>query len=112
MKPVCEFESRLTIKLTEGFADDSRFDFDEELLPEDSWQPDQQAGEYEGEADRTPLMTTTERAVREFKAKWIGYDELMWESMSNLPCGGLLYDYLRHKRSERCLQMVQVADED
>ncbi|ETI29916.1 hypothetical protein F443_22966 [Phytophthora nicotianae P1569] len=53
------------------------FDFDEELLPEDSWEPDHLAGEYEVEAildDRMPLSTSTERAVREFKVKWVGYD--------------------------------------
>ncbi|POM58634.1 Hypothetical protein PHPALM_36696 [Phytophthora palmivora] len=83
-----------------------------QLLPEDSWEPDQLAGEYEVETildDRVPLSTST---VREFKLKWLGYDEPTWEPASNLSCGGLLYDYLREKRSDRRLQMVQVADED
>ncbi|OWY93910.1 hypothetical protein PHMEG_00036517 [Phytophthora megakarya] len=73
------------------------------------------AGEFEVEAildDRTPLSTSTERAVREFKVKWVGYDEPTWEPASNLSCGGLLYDYLREKRRDQRLQMVQVADED
>ncbi|KAE8894961.1 hypothetical protein PF003_g15386 [Phytophthora fragariae] len=73
------------------------------------------AGEYEVEEildDRTPLSTSTERSVREFKVKWVGYDEPTWEPTSNLSCGGLLYDYLRRKKSEQRLQMVQVADED
>ncbi|KAG3145630.1 hypothetical protein PC128_g24175 [Phytophthora cactorum] len=51
---------------------------DEELLPEDSWQPDHLAGEFKIEAildGKTPLTTTTERTVHEFKVKWIGYDE-------------------------------------
>ncbi|POM68025.1 LOW QUALITY PROTEIN: Hypothetical protein PHPALM_15866 [Phytophthora palmivora] len=111
LKAVNEFGSRLTPEVTE----ETRLDFDEELLPEDSWEPDQLAGEYEVEAildDRVPLSTSTERAVREFKVKWLGYDEPTWEPASNLSCGGLLNDYLRGKRSDRRLQMVQVADED
>ncbi|KAF1784269.1 Chromo domain [Phytophthora cactorum] len=96
-------------------TDESRLDFDVELLPEDSWEPDRLAGEFEVEAildDRMPLSTSTERSVREFKVKWVGYDEPTWEPASNLPCCGLLYDYLRAKKCDRRLQMVQVADED
>ncbi|OWY98548.1 hypothetical protein PHMEG_00030662 [Phytophthora megakarya] len=83
--------------------------------PEDSWEPDHVAGEFEVEAildDRTPLSTSTERAIREFKVKWVSYDDPTWEPASNLSCGGLLYDYLEEKRRDRRLQMVQVADED
>ncbi|GMF33622.1 unnamed protein product [Phytophthora lilii] len=91
------------------------FHFDEELLPEDSWEPDHFTGEYEVEAildNRTPMSTSTERAVREFKVEWVGYDDPTWEPASNLFCGGLLYDYLRRKRRDQRFQMVQVADED
>ncbi|GMF22525.1 unnamed protein product [Phytophthora fragariaefolia] len=96
-------------------SEHTRLGFDEELLPEDSWEPDPLAGEYEIETildDKTPLSTCTERPVREFLVKWVGYDEPTWEPASNLSCGGLVYDYLRHKRSEQRFQMVQVADED
>ncbi|GMF61064.1 unnamed protein product [Phytophthora fragariaefolia] len=115
LKPVNEFQSRPTTRLAPDISEQTRLDFDEELLPEDSWEPDQLAGEYEVETildDKTPLSTSTERPVREFLVKWVGYDEPTWEPASNLSCGGLLYDYLRHKRSEQRLQMVQVADED
>ncbi|OWY91515.1 hypothetical protein PHMEG_00039882 [Phytophthora megakarya] len=76
----------------------TRLDFDEELLPEDRWEPDHVAGEFEVEVildDRIPLSNSTERAVREFKVKWVGYDDPTWEPASNLSCGGLLYGYLR-----------------
>ncbi|ETN01098.1 hypothetical protein PPTG_17530 [Phytophthora nicotianae INRA-310] len=112
---VNEYPSRPKTRLTQEVTEDIRFDFDEELLPEGSWEPDHLAGEYEVKAildDRMPQSTSTERAVREFKVKWVGYDELTWELSSNLSCGGLFYDYLRVKKSERRLQMVQVADED
>ncbi|ETP29268.1 hypothetical protein F442_21578 [Phytophthora nicotianae P10297] len=115
LKAVNEYPSRPKTRLSQDVTEDIRFDFDEELLPEDSWEPDHLAGEYGVEAildDRMPLSTSTERAVREFKVKWVGYEEPTWEPSSNLSCGGLLYDYLRAKKSERRLQMVQVADED
>ncbi|ETO59306.1 hypothetical protein F444_22323 [Phytophthora nicotianae P1976] len=115
LKTVNEYPSRPKARLTQDVTKEIRFDFDEELLPEDSWEPDHLAGEYEVEAildDRMPLSTSTERAVREFKVKWVGYDEPTWEPSSNLSCGGLLYYYLRAKKSDRRLQMVQVADED
>ncbi|POM71221.1 Hypothetical protein PHPALM_12234, partial [Phytophthora palmivora] len=115
LKAVNEFGSRPKSRLAPEVTEETRLDFDEELLPEDSWEPDQLAGEHEVEAildDRVPLSTSTERAVREFKVKWLGYDEPTWEPASNLSCGGLLYDYLREKRSDRRLQTAQVADED
>ncbi|ETP27676.1 hypothetical protein F442_23047 [Phytophthora nicotianae P10297] len=62
--------------------------------------------------DRTPVSTSTKRCRREFMVKWVGCDEPTWDSPSNLLCCGLLYDYLCAKKSERRLQMVQVADED
>ncbi|POM73366.1 Hypothetical protein PHPALM_9794 [Phytophthora palmivora] len=92
-----------------------RFDFDEELLPEDSWEPDEGANQYEVEAildDELPLSTSTSRNERKFKVKWVGYEEPSWEPLSNLSCGGLLFDYLRQKKRENRLQMVQVADEE
>ncbi|KAG6622559.1 uncharacterized protein IUM83_05307 [Phytophthora cinnamomi] len=115
LKAVSEFSDRPRTRLTPEVTEGSRLDFDEELLPEDSWEPDQLAGEYEVEAildDRVPLSNSTERSVREFLVKWAGHDEPSWEPVANLSCGGLLYYYLREKRRDRRLQMVQVADED
>ncbi|GMF14280.1 unnamed protein product [Phytophthora lilii] len=115
LKPVNEYGDRPKTRLAPDITENSRLDFDEELLPEDSWEPDNLAGEYEVEAildDRTSMSTSTERAVREFKVKWVGYDDPTWEPASNLSCGGLLYDYLRRKRRDHRFQMVQVADED
>ncbi|ETI30462.1 hypothetical protein F443_22415 [Phytophthora nicotianae P1569] len=92
LKAVNEYPSRPKTRLTRDVTEDIRCDFDEELLPEDSWKPDHLAGEYQVEAildDRMPLSTSTERAVRKFKVKWVGYDEPTWEPSSNLSCGGL-----------------------
>ncbi|OWZ12590.1 hypothetical protein PHMEG_00014213 [Phytophthora megakarya] len=113
--PVTNLEIDRVLVLTRDVNQATRLDFDEELLPEDSWEPYHITGEFEVESildDRTPLATSTERAVREFNVKWVGYDDPTWEPASNLSCGGLLYDYLREKRRDRRLQMVQVADQD
>ncbi|OWY90669.1 hypothetical protein PHMEG_00041100, partial [Phytophthora megakarya] len=115
LKPLNEFSSRPTTLLAPEIAEDSRMDFDEVLLPNDSWEPDHIAGEYEVESildDRRPLQTSTEKSVREFKVKWVEYDEPTWEPASHLSCGGLLYDYLQRKKSEHRFQMVQVANEN
>ncbi|GMF17695.1 unnamed protein product [Phytophthora fragariaefolia] len=115
LKAVNEFGDRPKVRLTRELTDDARLDFDEALLPEDSWEPDVLAGEYDVESildDRTSMETSTRRSVREFLAKWVGYDEPTWEPMTNISCGGLLYDYLCEKRSSQRFQMVQVADED
>ncbi|OWZ08575.1 hypothetical protein PHMEG_00018851 [Phytophthora megakarya] len=115
LKPVNEFSSRPTTQIALEIAEDSRMGFDEALLPEDSWEPDHIAGKYEVEAildDRRPLQTGTEKSVREFKVKWVGYNEPTWEPASHLSCGGLLYDYFQRKKSEHRFQMVQVADEN
>ncbi|OWZ09685.1 hypothetical protein PHMEG_00017571 [Phytophthora megakarya] len=115
LKAVNEFCDRPKARLARDVAEEARFDFDVELLPEDSWMPDEVAGEFEVEAildDRTPMSTSTDRPVHEFEVKWVGYESTTWEPASNLSSGGLLYDHLRNKKSEQRLQMVQVADED
>ncbi|ETN16089.1 hypothetical protein PPTG_06316 [Phytophthora nicotianae INRA-310] len=49
LKTVNEYLSRPKTRLTQDVTEDIRLDFDEELLPEDSWEPDHLAGEYEVE---------------------------------------------------------------
>ncbi|POM61068.1 hypothetical protein PHPALM_29975 [Phytophthora palmivora] len=115
LKKVVDAEKRPTTRLIAELEEDQRFDFDEELLPEDSWKPDEGASRYEVEAvldDELPLSTSTARNERRFKVKWVGYEEPSWEPLSNLSCGGLLFDYLRQKKREIRLQMAQVADEE
>lgn len=45
LKPRQEFESRPSV--TSRVPEETRLDFDESLLPEDSWEPDHESGEYE-----------------------------------------------------------------
>ncbi|OWZ07626.1 LOW QUALITY PROTEIN: hypothetical protein PHMEG_00019961 [Phytophthora megakarya] len=60
-----------------GEIRDARLDFDEELLPEDSWEAAAVDGKFEVEAildDRTPISASTARLLREFEVKWVGYE--------------------------------------
>ncbi|GMG18243.1 unnamed protein product [Phytophthora fragariaefolia] len=101
LKAVKELGERPTTRLRPEPEETERFDLDEELLPEDSWEADENENRFEVEAildDELPLSTSTSRAQRRFKVKWVGYDEPSWEPLSNLSCGGL--------------RMVQVADEN
>ncbi|GMF54743.1 unnamed protein product [Phytophthora fragariaefolia] len=114
LKPVRDDNRRLTAELVDGLGEDERFDFDEELLPEDSWEPEAGDDEYVVEAildDRWSISTGTGRNQREFYVKWLGYEDPTWEPVSNLSCGGLLFDYLLQRKRENRFQMVQVADE-
>ncbi|KAG3234112.1 hypothetical protein PI124_g20831 [Phytophthora idaei] len=89
LKPATEFEDRPTVRLAPEVEEKHRTDFDEELLPEDSWEQVPATDEFEVEAildDRVPVPTGTERPVREFKIKWAGYDEPSWEPVSILSC--------------------------
>ncbi|GMF22473.1 unnamed protein product [Phytophthora fragariaefolia] len=68
LKAVKEFGDRPKVRLTRELTDEARLDFDQTLLPEDSWEPDSLAGAYEVESildDRTPMETSTRRSVRE-----------------------------------------------
>ncbi|GMF49622.1 unnamed protein product [Phytophthora fragariaefolia] len=115
LKAVKELGGRPTTRLRHELGEAERLDFDEQLLREDSWEPDEDEDKYEVEAildDEPSLSTSTARAQRMFKVKWVDYDEPSWEPLSNLSCGGLLFDYLRNKKRENRLQMVQVADEN
>ncbi|GMG17568.1 unnamed protein product [Phytophthora fragariaefolia] len=49
LKAVKGFGDRPQVRLTRELTDETRLDFDEELLPEDSWEPDMLAGECEVE---------------------------------------------------------------
>ncbi|OWZ05620.1 hypothetical protein PHMEG_00022257 [Phytophthora megakarya] len=115
LKAVNEFCDHPKARLARDVAEEERFDFDKELLPEDNWMSVEVAGEFEVEAildDKTSMSTSTDWPVREFEVKWVGYESTTWEAASNFSCGGLLYTYLRNKKSEQRVQMVQVADED
>ena len=61
LKKVRDHGERPTRRLVTGLAEFNRFDFDAELLPDDSWEPAEASGRYEVEAivdDDLPLSTS------------------------------------------------------
>ena len=81
--------------LVNGLAETDHFDFDEKLLPDDSWDSDKASGDDKVESivdDDLPLSTIIGRTQRRFLVKLKGCDTRTWEPLSNLSCGGLLYD--------------------
>ncbi|OWZ20107.1 hypothetical protein PHMEG_0005536 [Phytophthora megakarya] len=81
VKLVKDFPDRPRVELTVNVSD--RLDFDEILLPEDSWVTDLGADEYEVEriSDvRSGKKTRFGRTYREFLVHWAVYDEEIWMS--------------------------------
>ncbi|OWY92685.1 reverse transcriptase [Phytophthora megakarya] len=112
LKPVHEFPSRPELRLT--VPAEERFDFDEELLPEDSWEThdaDDDVYEVEQILDVREGRTTRYGRTRRFRVKWRGYRETSWVDELDLNCGGLLYDFLR-KRTGRSRFEVMQSHED
>ncbi|KAG3114596.1 hypothetical protein PI124_g6693 [Phytophthora idaei] len=69
LKPVAEFGDRPAVRLAPEVEEKHRLDFDKELLPEDSLAHKSSTDEFEVEAilaDRIPMLTGTDRPVREF----------------------------------------------
>ncbi|GMF22060.1 unnamed protein product [Phytophthora fragariaefolia] len=71
-------------------------DFDAALLPEDSWEPDISNDEYEGEKIldlRWVKRPCTSKRTREYLVTWRSYDDPEWIPVTQLSCGGLLYEF-------------------
>ena len=80
---------------------DSRFDFDEALLPEDSWAPNESSGLFEIEeivGHRELKRKRQGRRRVEYQVRWKGYDELSW----------IAYDYFRRRRSANRYATMQI----
>ncbi|OWZ12050.1 hypothetical protein PHMEG_00014842 [Phytophthora megakarya] len=99
LKPVRAFPSRPELRLTVPVNE--CIDFDEELLPEDSWEArDVGEGVYEVEKVldvREGRKPRHGRTRREFHVKWLGYDETSLVDELDLNCGGLVYNFLRQR---------------
>jgi Chromo (CHRromatin Organisation MOdifier) domain len=86
------------------------FDFDEALLPEDSWVS---TGEYEVEELRDVRWVRNRggRYRKEYLVKWEGYEEPTWESVHRLKCGRLLYEFDRSARAKARFAAMQTGEE-
>ena len=88
-------------------------DFDAALLPEDSWDADEQEGEYEVEGILDVdwyKPTRTSRRVKKYLIKWTGYDEPEWIDASQLNCGRLLYEFDRSETAKARLAAMQAEE--
>ena len=96
LKRVVEFPDRPCDLLTVNEAD--RVDFDECLLPEDSWARELEEGEYEVKdvlKSRVSNKTRYGRQRREFLIRWKGQADPSWVDEVNLNCGALLREFER-----------------
>ncbi|GMF50401.1 unnamed protein product [Phytophthora fragariaefolia] len=89
LKAAREFPSLPMVQLT--ISADERFDFDEELLPDDSWS----AQELEDDVFEVEeiLDTCESRATlygRTRRVRWKGYPDHTWVDEADLNCGGML----------------------
>ncbi|GMF16335.1 unnamed protein product [Phytophthora fragariaefolia] len=94
--------------------DQDRFDIDEALLPEDSWDTSLAEGEYEVERItdmRSGRRTRYGRTMREFLVHWKGYQEPTWVDEADLNCGALLHDYLRRQANQHRFNVMQSHEE-
>ncbi|GMF31552.1 unnamed protein product [Phytophthora fragariaefolia] len=92
LKPRVVFPERPTEELDIPEDDD----FDAALLREDSWEPDESAGEFEVEAIldvRWITSTHTSRHIKEYKIKCKDYETTEWVPLAKLNCGRLLYEF-------------------
>ncbi|ETL91381.1 hypothetical protein L917_10065 [Phytophthora nicotianae] len=87
-----------------------RVDFDEGLLPEDSWERELEENEYEVErtADvRSSKKTRYGRTRHEYLVFWKGYDEPSWVDEIDINCGALLRDFDRGRAERNRFEAMQ-----
>ena len=107
------FPTRPTIEI--AVEDQPRLDFDEALLPEDSWAPDESQGMFEIDEildHRLIKKTRQGRRRAEYYVRWKGYEEPTWVAEEAMNCGGLLYDYHRRKRAVNRYAAMQIEGDD
>ncbi|OWZ03779.1 hypothetical protein PHMEG_00024432 [Phytophthora megakarya] len=112
IKPVREFPDRPVVRLVMQYQD--RLDFDEALLPGDSWIQDRDPDEYEVEkiSDmRTGRKTRYGRILREFLVHWRGYEDPTWIDEADLNCGAILHEFLRDRANQNRFGVMQSHEE-
>ena len=108
LKKVKTFPERPKDQLTIDETD--RLDFDEALLPEDSWENDLEEGEYEVEEIldvRSGRKTRYGRVHRQFLVKWKGHADLSWVDEADLSCGAILQEFERNRVSRNRFEAMQ-----
>ena len=89
--------------------------FDEALLPEDSWEVNNNEEEYEVEKildDKIIRNTRYGKPIKHYLVKWMNYDESTWVAENDLSCGALIYEYDKGKKQRIRFVNAQTADEE
>lgn len=113
LKRVKMFPDRPKNALT--VEDGNRFDFDEALLPEDSWMGDLEEGEFEVEKIvdvRSNRKTRFGRIHRQYKVFWKGHADPSWVDEADLNCGALLQEFERGVISRNRFEVMQSHEGD
>ncbi|GMF52026.1 unnamed protein product [Phytophthora fragariaefolia] len=113
LKLVRRFPDRPQVGLVSGGVD--RLDFNETLLPEDSWESTLAEDEFEVEqiVDVRPgRRTRYGRVHREFLVYWKGYAEPTWVDEVDLNCGTLLQAFELKTADRNRFQVMQSHEED
>ncbi|ETK95835.1 hypothetical protein F441_01676 [Phytophthora nicotianae CJ01A1] len=112
LKLVKSYPERPTSTLTNHEAD--RVDFDEGLLPKDSWERELEEDEYEVERItdvRSSKKTRYGCTGREYLVFWKGYAEPSWVDEIDLNCGELLRDFDRGRTDRNRFEAMQSHEE-
>ena len=113
LKLVVQFPDRPGNVLVADCED--RVDFDESLLPEDSWENELAADEYEVEKIldvRSGSKTRYGRVHRQFFIQWKQHNDPTWIDEADLNCGALLQDFERIRASQNQFEAMQSWEEE
>jgi hypothetical protein len=91
---------------------DARFDFDEALLPSDSWDPEEDDDEFEITKVldmRISQATRSSRRRRQYLVQWQQEGSTpSWVDEDEIRYGGLLFDFHRENRARHRLEMMEL----
>jgi len=113
LKLVRTFPDRPDVSIPVDESD--RVDFDEALLPEDSWEGPLGEDEFEVERItdiRTGRRTRYGRIHRNFAVHWKGYEGPTWVDEADLNCGALLREFERERANRSHFEVMQSHEEE
>ena len=91
-----------------------RFDFDEALLLEESWEGNIDADEFEVDKIidvRSGRKTRYSRVHKQYLVQWKEYDDPTWIDEADLNCGAMLQDFDRDRVSRNRFEVMQSHEE-
>ena len=92
-----------------------RVDFDEALLPEDSWESELAEGDYEVDSIRdvrSGRRARYGRVHRQFLVRWKGHKDETWVDEANLNFGASLQEFERDRARRNRFKVMQVHEEE